>query len=800
MSMPEILAPAGSPDCLPAAVAGGAHAVYLGLRHFNARGRAENFRLADLPDHVAYLHHHGLKCYIVLNTLLHDDEYGKALDMAAAASDAGVDAAIIQDLGLWGLLRRHLPQLPRHASTQMSVHHPSQIAALADLGAERVIVARELSLSELGACIETGRDHGVEIEHFVHGALCYAFSGQCLMSNFAGCRSANRGTCAQNCRFVYEDSRGQVDTHISMRDLSLLDQVSALADAGVASFKIEGRLKGPEYVYAVSSAYARALDAWRNGRAESGQERHDTLRTVFARPFTSTPLQGVYDASSRLSIHQQEDDVADGYLMRLDRHQGQAVLRASLAPRPGQGYTYIHNGFRGGLQMVAVAAAGPDLWQCRVRVEQRGPRIPSGTPLRRNSDQRREQEAQAAMAAVPLARAPRGGYPLRARLQATIGALPRLILSTGDQEVEVCGDAPVQPAQAKALDEASLRQALGQCSGSGYVLREVHLEAPQPAFVPSKVLKALRRHAMQQLPVAAPRRIAYRPSPVKDLTPQRRSTALWVAVASLSAAHAALQAGADQVWLDDPCLRCDDPAQPPQMSLPPALVGRVWLRQGALQSPSPHYAQLGLPVVAGNLGIIRAARAAGVPVMADVHCNACSQETVQMLAASGAQGVVLSLECSAREVARVALRAAAQPAVALIVHGQVPAMLTRQDHDLQPGQRRHMRASQREGGLPYEIERRSGGTTVIWEGRRLASPQHAIRTRGLVDAWVLELADCNEAGVSAITTSYADLLANRRQPEHILDDLEAYAGDGWFAGHLDIGSRALDHLQEQLHA
>ena len=204
------------------------------------------------------------------------------------------------------LITKHLPDFPVHASTQMTLHHTSQIEAMAELGASRVILARELSLPELAEASRCAHANGMDIEHFVHGALCCALSGQCLMSNFAGCRSANRGTCAQNCRFVYkqqpEDGLAAEDTVLSMRDFSLIDRVGELIDAGVASFKIEGRLKGPDYVYTVSKAYADAVAVWKAGRQQPSPKdaasREEALRTVFARPFTTTPLDGDYSAAA----------------------------------------------------------------------------------------------------------------------------------------------------------------------------------------------------------------------------------------------------------------------------------------------------------------------------------------------------------------------------------------------------------------------------------------------------------------------------------------------------------------------
>ena len=352
---PEVLAPAGSVDCLQAAVAGGADAVYLGLRHFNARGRADNFKLADLPRYVSYLHDYGVKCYVVFNTLLHDDEIAKALPMAESAARAGVDAAIIQDLGLWRELSQYVPQLARHASTQMSMHHPSQIATLAELGAERVILARELGQRELHQCCREADRLGIEVEHFVHGALCYAFSGQCLISNFAGSRSANRGTCAQNCRFEYRLPDGNINTELSMKDLSLIERVPQLSDMGVASFKIEGRLKGPDFVYTVSRLYRRATEAWAANESFDLSQAKELLREVFSRGSTTTPFDQEYGPAARLHRYAPvRDQQPDATLVSCRRSTGEMIIQTeSSSPQAGQGYRFATENYTGGFLIVS---------------------------------------------------------------------------------------------------------------------------------------------------------------------------------------------------------------------------------------------------------------------------------------------------------------------------------------------------------------------------------------------------------------------------------------------------------------
>ncbi len=252
----EVLAPAGSFDALVAAVRSGADAVYLGAGSFNARRNAANFEGDALRDAVAYCHTRGVKVHLTLNTLVGDGEISAVLDELQKACEYGVDAVIVQDLGLASLVRKAAPELELHASTQMSVHSPSALRVLRDLGFRRVVLARELSKLEIADICHAAKQYGMETEVFVHGALCMCMSGQCYMSGVIGQRSGNRGLCAQPCRLA--DANGEYP--LSLRDLSLLSHVNELRKLGVNSFKIEGRMKRPEYVAAATYAFRSAVD------------------------------------------------------------------------------------------------------------------------------------------------------------------------------------------------------------------------------------------------------------------------------------------------------------------------------------------------------------------------------------------------------------------------------------------------------------------------------------------------------------------------------------------------------------
>ncbi len=295
---PELLAPAGDWDALRAAVANGADAVYFGLDQFNARHRATNFTLAQLPEVMSYLHSHNVKGFLTFNTLIFSDELESAADYIKAVAAAGVDAVIVQDLGVANLIHTLAPTLAIHGSTQMTLTEPSGIEFVRQLGVERVVLARELSVNDIAKITAATT---MPLEVFVHGALCVSYSGQCLTSESFGGRSANRGQCAQACRLPYQlivdgqvKDLGDKAYLLSPSDLAAHSLIADLTHLGVKSFKIEGRLKSAHYVAATCQTYRAAIDAATQDQpfTISPEKLHD-LEQTFSRGFTPGFLNGV---------------------------------------------------------------------------------------------------------------------------------------------------------------------------------------------------------------------------------------------------------------------------------------------------------------------------------------------------------------------------------------------------------------------------------------------------------------------------------------------------------------------------
>ena len=359
MSAPiEVLAPAGSPETLVAAVRCGAAAVYLGVGEFNARQAAHNFTPEELSRAVAYCHGRGVAVHLTLNTLLREEELPRAEETAALAYAAGVDALIVQDVGLARRLRASLPALPLHASTQLSCHTPAGVRFLRDAGFSRVVLSREMSREEIAACAALG----VELEVFVHGALCMSVSGQCYFSAMLGGRSGNRGLCAQTCRLPFAPT-GEVprpatatQAALSLKDNCLVAYVGELAQLGVASLKIEGRMKRPEYVAAATAVYAAAAA----GRTVAPEEL-ERLKSVFSRTgFTDGYYTG-RRGSAMFGVRRREDVTAAAPVLRelqhtYDRETPRVPVTARLTVTAAETRLTVEDG--AGHCAVATAAGG----------------------------------------------------------------------------------------------------------------------------------------------------------------------------------------------------------------------------------------------------------------------------------------------------------------------------------------------------------------------------------------------------------------------------------------------------------
>ncbi|PKN77993.1 MAG: hypothetical protein CVU48_09765 [Candidatus Cloacimonetes bacterium HGW-Cloacimonetes-1] len=318
MPKPELLLPAGSPEALMAALEGGADAVYLGLQSFNARNRAKNFSINELPDVLSLANKYHAKVYVTLNTLLKNNELPKLIRLLSILQKLPISAVIIQDWGLYWLIRNYFPKIQMHTSTQMGNHNSVDCSFAQERGFGRVILAREVTLVELGLI---RKNSSIDLEMFAHGALCYSYSGYCLFSSWVGGNSANRGACRQPCRQIFQTTNGN-DRPFCMKDLQLIDHLPQIVQAGISSIKIEGRMRSAEYVFNVARAYRSALDNFNNIPAATDILSEDGGRSKTAWRFVTTTDPVIIDMA--------QTGTELGYIKRVTPQYLYLQLRKSL--------------------------------------------------------------------------------------------------------------------------------------------------------------------------------------------------------------------------------------------------------------------------------------------------------------------------------------------------------------------------------------------------------------------------------------------------------------------------------------
>ncbi len=571
---PEVLAPAGDRAAMEAAVRAGADAVYFGLHGFNARARATNFDVEELGRTMRWLHEHGARGYVTLNTLVFDEELEAVERAVRACAAAGVDAVIVQDLGVAKLARAIAPALPVHASTQMTCTDASSVELARELGATRVILARELSLEEI-AKIRAGTD--VEVEVFVHGALCISYSGQCLTSEAIGGRSANRGACAQACRLPYElvvdgERRDTGDNAylLSPGDLETSKLVPDLVKLGVASLKIEGRLKGPEYVASTTRLYRRAIDAAVGaGAAPTEEERRDALQT-----FTRGSGPGFFEGVDHQRLVEGRScdhrGLLVGSLRQVERARGRMWLVVKLEADIARGDgLLVEGGFASegeiGGRVWAIEVAGKDVERAETGSTVRvwlGPDVAVPTALPHAKERRVHKTSAPGVEKRILARdaANERKTKVSMRIGGRLGEPFVLEGKTASGAyARVTGDAAIEQARSAPVDEAVLRDKLGRLGDSPFELGALDVSLPTGVIVPLSSLNRARRALVTALVEAAPPATSHPTTDARsaDLVgaasvPDRAPPppGLFVLCRTLEQATSALDAGAAGVYLD----------------------------------------------------------------------------------------------------------------------------------------------------------------------------------------------------------------------------------------------------------
>ena len=481
----EILAPAGSYDCFRAAVCAGADAVYAGGPRFGARAYADNFSEEELRQAVREAHLHGCRFYLTVNTLLKDEEMDGLYEYLAPLYEEGLDAVIVQDIGVFDAVRTWFPEMDLHVSTQMTVTNVEGARFLEKRGARRVVPARELSLEEVRR-IHYGTN--LEVECFVHGALCYCYSGQCLLSSILGGRSGNRGQCAQPCRLPYTTD-GKKRHYLSLKDICTLELIPELVEAGIDSFKIEGRMKGPEYVAAVTAMYRKYTELYLSSGRESFSVRaedREMLMDLYNRGGSHTGYYQRHNGRDMLALDRPNHEGVDA--VRMTEQRGREVRGTALTElhkgdviRTGGGkenYTLGSPVKKGG----SVSFLAP-----------KGVRFGSGTVFRRI---RNEQ----------LLKALDERYVF-AKKQEKIHGFLSLYPSCPAVLTVVCGDVSftaeseecVSEAQKRPLEEEDVRSRIMKTGNSPFCFETLEISMDEAVFLPLQQLNSLRRTALEGL-------------------------------------------------------------------------------------------------------------------------------------------------------------------------------------------------------------------------------------------------------------------------------------------------------------
>lgn len=514
----ELLAPAGSFEALEAAVRAGADAVYLGGKAFGARQYADNFDEQNLAQAVKFAHLHRVRIYVTVNTLVDDSEFEALSEYLLFLNNVKVDGIIVQDLGVVRLAQKLVPELPLHASTQMTITNSLGVEFAKAHGMDRAVLARELNLEQISAAVETG----TEIETFIHGALCVCYSGQCLMSSLIGGRSGNRGRCAQPCRLPYNlvdkngkdmlENRDAGQYLLSPRDLNTLEILPQLLETGVVSYKIEGRMKRPEYVAVVVDCYRRAIDSYLAGNYHVSDEDYANIRQIFNRDFTTAYLTNRPGRTMMSDRRPNNRGVLLGRVTNLMRNSqcgmrncGNealtqiATLKLDKDIHLGDGLEFwVTTGGRVGTVVERILLKGEEVETARAG-QQVEIAVPKGVRLNDRVFRTLDSHLMA-YAGQFFGPEAKGKIPLTAKVEVHLGQPLKLTL-TDDEGNEGRGETEfiTETAKKHALTKDSVKKQIDRLGTTEYELKDISFEIDDNVMVPVSEMNEARRMAVEDL-------------------------------------------------------------------------------------------------------------------------------------------------------------------------------------------------------------------------------------------------------------------------------------------------------------
>ena len=802
LHLPELLSPAGNWDCARAAVANGADAIFFGLPKFNARMRADNFTSEDLPELMRFLHQHGVKGYCAFNVLIFTGELQSAEKQLRELEVAGVDAVIIQDLGLARMVKALAPGLRLHASTQMTITSPEGLDLANSLGIDQAVLARELSLRELER-FRANESPQLPLEVFVHGALCVAYSGQCLTSESLGRRSANRGECAQACRMPYEmivdgELRDLGDKRylLSPQDLSAVQEIPALIGLGIRSFKIEGRLKTPDYVAAVTRVYRKAIDAALADQdltqIITEDDRYE-LEMTFSRGLYSGWMHGVNHQELVGAMYGKKR----GYYVGVVRGVTPDAIELEQVPthlKNGDGVVFENlkntNEEQGG-RIYGIRGNWIEFQRDRLRTDL----IRPGMRVFKTGDQALEQRLrQTFQGEIPLRRKAKLDLRISGRagesLTAQVKGLP----------IKVESAMPLEVATKRPLSETTLREQFGRLGGTVYELGELDVHLEGEVIVPVSELNRMRRalvDARQSIPAdAEPKRAAitatYRSLlPQMDVTkgPEVTQSALHILCRSVEQIEAALSCGITDLYADfedirrygDIVKRVRDHGQGAKLYL---ATPRIQKSSEAgffklIERAEPQ------GVLIRNLGAIAYFRDAGIPITGDFSLNVANPLTADFLKQTGLERLTISYDLNIEQVLDL-LNAAPPEWFEITLHQHMPmfhmehcafAAFLSEGTDFtncgRPCEKHRVHLRDRVG-MEHPLKADVGCRNTLFNAVPQTGAQYftALKHVGLRHFRV-ELLEQTGAEASRIIRTYQDLLLGQRGGEDIWRDLKA---------------------------
>ena len=801
MLKPEILAPAGNWDCVRAAVANGADAVYFGLDQFNARMRADNFTREDLATLVPFLHECGVRAYVTMNVLIFPAEMPEALAYVDALDAAGVDAVIVQDLGLAELIAKHRREgrlkIELHISTQMTVSSPEAVQLVDALfDPQQIVLSRELSLKEIAACAAATSK---PIEVFCHGALCVAYSGQCLTSESLGQRSANRGECAQACRMPYKlevDGRlrdlGERRYVFSPQDLCALERVPQMLEAGVRSFKIEGRLKSPEYVAATTRAYRRALDAALAGKEVGAVEQADSLyamQMAFSRGFSFGWLEGTDHPLLTHGRFGKKRGALAGRIVRCGEGWLELAGIPAIPIAPGDGFVIDAGQDRNDEQ-------GGRIWKvqgARLFFHGKGSRIDwryvrPGDLLWKTADPVLEKRLHATWCNFARkVEAPSSA--LHIHFEGRIGAQ----LTATCRGITVGSGQPLEAAEKRPLTAEVIEAQFSRLGGTGYTLGACTYALEEGLMLPLSILNRMRRELVEKLPQEEQQE-EHTPLPLPDWNQEfpplkaAEKYKLSVLCREPEQAMAAAAAGIKRVYLDFTDLKQLAPVTARLREEYPGTS--VWIATLRIMKPKEagyfRFINEAKPdgVLVRNLGALLYFREKGMPMVADFSLNAANPQSVLLLRKLGMRAVTVSYDLNAHQLVDL-LRSGCGPELELTLHQHIPMFHTEhcvfctflsQGHNFmdcgRPCEHHRVRVMDRTYAMHY-LRSDEGCRNTLFNGKAQTAARYVsgMRRAGL-SRFRLEMLEESAEQTTSLIESYRALMRGKVTPDALMEKLD----------------------------